>query len=611
MAYTPGEQWIRLLRGYAPVAENSAMTAEHIGRLEKRTGIPPIRFPHPGREKLFEAVLAKGDLPKNVILTGTAGEGKTTLCYELFEEIAGRPPNEELGFETIPFQIGSETTQITFIYDVTGWRQIENGHLLPEQVAVLARFARSVFDQNNEFFVIAVNDGQLHEIFAYLPDQAPEELAKLHAEVSQLHSKSLEISQARLRLINLSNISNSEVVMQSCLSALLERKEWRCFQDEANHPLFAPSSSLYRNYQLLRSPAVRGRLVTLAQIADAAGYHMSIRGVLCLLSNALLGNPAARDGVLRPTPGIGKLLEQEPHRAALHRTFFGDHLSPVARNKREVYRLLTMLQIGAETTNDLDELLIFGPFDPRLQETYEKVVAPDPYAQRNPELAPLAREYVRGELTPEDTAKLLRELAAERRRLFLTADEEAVAKLNLWHTSVFHFAGDYIQKVLNPVRSGHPVAHTLLQRIIAGLNRAWTGLLLSTKPDELYLCTGLDVTTATVSDVLCAQIDIAGNGNSRIEVRLCPKTKQPVLLIEVGPRNFEFRLTLTRFEFLCRVADGTMPGSFSRESAEDFAMLKQRCIAAIAPTPNPQVINGIRITPSGKIERAPIHLPLA
>lgn len=118
MPYTPGEQWIRLLRGYAPVAENAAMTAEHIGRLQKRTGVLPIRFPHPGRARLFEAIRPNSS-PYNVILTGTAGEGKTTLCYELFEDLARRSPQEELGLETITLPTTDGPSPLTFIYDVT------------------------------------------------------------------------------------------------------------------------------------------------------------------------------------------------------------------------------------------------------------------------------------------------------------------------------------------------------------------------------------------------------------------------------------------------------------------------------------------------------------
>jgi hypothetical protein len=610
MAYSPGEQWIRLLYGYSPVMENAAMTAEHIGRLKKRTGIEPIIFPHPGKERVLQAILPQSGLPKNVIITGTAGAGKTSLCFELHRELAKQEPNGEAGIESIPLETIEGTKTLTFIYDITAWRELAGDRLQPKQVETLTTFAKSVFEEGDDFFVIGVNDGQLHEVFGYLPKDAPPILTKLKNEIARLHVAGIEDSH-RLRLVNLSTIS-SRLLVERCLDAILQRKEWNCFETESDNPLFSPKSSLYRNFKLLQTETVRSRIITLAEIADGAGYHLPIRGILCLLVNALLGNPAARDGVLRPQQnGMAKILEQSPHEAALHRTLFGEHLGPVTRGKREIYRFLSMLQIGAETTNDLDELLIFGLFDPQLQQTYSEIVEPDPYDQRNPELPALAREYVRGELNQDDTAKLLRELAAERRRLFLTCTDETITKYHLWHTSVFHHAGDFIQKLLRPLQQSKEVPHWLTQRLVAGLNRAWTGLLLSPKPDELYLCTGLDVTTAAVSDILSAQIDITGNASCGVEIQLGPKTQQPELLIRRETRNFSFRLTLARFEFLCRVAEGTMPNSFSRESSEDFAMLKQRCIAAIAPLSNEKLINGIRITQSGKIEKAPIHLRMA
>ncbi|TMQ20807.1 MAG: hypothetical protein E6J90_15690, partial [Deltaproteobacteria bacterium] len=42
------------------------------------------------------------------------------------------------------------------------------------------------------------------------------------------------------------------------------------------------------------------------------------------------------------------------------------------------------------------------------------------------------------------------------------------------------------------------------------------------------------------------------------------------------------RLNLTRFEFLSRVAEGALPGSFSRECYEDFLAFKSQVLASLA-----------------------------
>ena len=42
----------------------------------------------------------------------------------------------------------------------------------------------------------------------------------------------------------------------------------------------------------------------------------------------------------------------------------------------------------------------------------------------------------------------------------------------------------------------------------------------------------------------------------------------------------DLRLTLTRFEFLSRVAEGVLPGSFSKECHEDILAFKSRLLTA-------------------------------
>jgi len=346
----------------------------------------------------------------------------------------------------------------------------------------------------------------------------------------------------------------------------------------------------------------------LARLADASGFHMPIRGILCLLVNAILGHPDAKGRVIRPQKGIEQVVAKPAYRAALHRTLFGEHLTSATRHRREVYRFLSLLQVGLETSNDLDELLVFGACDDELNEQYRSIVCADPCSQRNPHFEAMCRTYIRGDLGADEMQLFLQELASERRRLFLTASEDELDKLGLWDTTVFHHAGRYLSELLEPLHQGRTTSLDLTRRIVAGLNRIWTGLLLADRADELYLCTGLDRTTATQSDILRQQIDVFGTDGSAVRISLAKNSLYPQVEIECRERVFRFDLTLGRFEFLCRVAEGAMPNTFSREYAEDFSMLKQRCLAQVCPPVRANIINGIRITSSGRIERVPIHL---
>jgi hypothetical protein len=606
---TLGEKWIKLLRAYGPVADNEAMHGEQVDKLANHLGIPKLSFPHPAYEVIRECFPVSSGAFRNVVLTGTAGEGKTSLCFDLVRELTGKPPDGHHGIEEITVETVAGPRSITFIYDVTAWRKTNNGHLRPDHVVeVLTKMAESIYHGTSCFFVLAVNDGQMHELFLALPPGVLNLVRQLQEDLIGLHARGERDCGNRLRLINLSMIP-SEEIMRLCLEAVLDRPEWNCFKNEPENPLFAESSSLSRNFRALNTPKVRNKLLMLARIADATGHHLPVRGVLCLLSNALLGHPLAKDCLIRPgTEAANMLNVGVPHKAALHRTIFGENLTANKRQKREIYRFLSMLHIGEETTNDLDELLIFGNRDEELNPSYKELVNTDPFSQRNPDFDGLVKRYIRGDITQEDeTALFLAELAAERRRIFLHASEEQLEKYHLWKTTVFHHAREYLNEILKPLDNDKSPTRLHLRKLAAGLNRIWTGLLLAENANEIYLATGLDLTTSPVSDIYLAQIELDSEPPG-MEIVRTDTSCIPVVILRANNREFQFALTLPRFEFLCRVADGTMPSSFSRESCADFMSLKQRCLRDLQLKAGSRSIQLIEVHGVGSVHRITIHL---
>src|SRR5581483_5175444 len=84
-----GAKWIRFLRQYGPVPRNDNMYDEHIQRSAKRAGVPPIVFLHPLEDEVLSLFRAGSPHPSSIILTGTAGDGKTHLCRKIWHEIGG------------------------------------------------------------------------------------------------------------------------------------------------------------------------------------------------------------------------------------------------------------------------------------------------------------------------------------------------------------------------------------------------------------------------------------------------------------------------------------------------------------------------------------------
>jgi hypothetical protein len=198
-------------------------------------------------------------------------------------------------------------------------------------------------------------------------------------------------------------------------------------------------------------------------------------------------------------------------------------------------------------------------------------------------------------------------LGSERRRVFLQASSQQFRTYALWKTSVFHHAREFLDDIVIPLQSGKSCSRLLLRKIASGLNRIWTGMLLADQANEIYLTTGLDLTTSPVSDIYLTQIEIDSDPPG-IEVRGNVGSSVPMAVLRVNGREFRFDLTLPRFEFLCRVAEGAMPSSFSRESCTDFMSLKQRCLRDLHLRASSRSLHLIDVLGNGTIQKLPIHL---
>ena len=81
------------------------------------------------------------------MLTGTAGEGKTSLCFELVFHLTGNRAQGVNGVEVVRVETSSGERTLTLIYDVTAWRKRTYGHISEDDVALLERMAQSSFGE--------------------------------------------------------------------------------------------------------------------------------------------------------------------------------------------------------------------------------------------------------------------------------------------------------------------------------------------------------------------------------------------------------------------------------------------------------------------------------
>jgi hypothetical protein len=271
------------------------------------------------------------------------------------------------------------------------------------------------------------------------------------------------------------------------------------------------------------------------------------------------------------------IAKESVHLASVYRNVFGDNLSSRQAEKTPVFKKLNAFGIGAETSNVVDNLLVYGGDDPGLAEAYQELVRSDSIYGGTPAYAQAQREYLEGG-DESGRVEFLKSLRAQRQRLFFTLPETRAADLDLWDLTVFRYGGLYLE-LSAKVRAKQPLPREVMPLVMRGLNRVFSGMLLQNQ-NELVVATSGSHSQSKTSPLLDSLISVHGDHNE--EITLAPTARGGVLLnvnLAQG-ENVTLVLSPTRFEFLGRVAEGSLPSSFSLECHEDLLAFKALLLSA-------------------------------
>ena len=149
----PTNHWIRFLRNYGPIPTNDNMYDETIQRAPVRSKMQPIELPAQHLEWLIENF--KLEDPHSIILTGTAGDGKTYHCRRVWLELGGTVEAWNAGEKIQRLSLGSR--QLIVVKDLSELRSDESKPLIEQM-------AWDVADPNSpRVYLMAANHGQLLE----------------------------------------------------------------------------------------------------------------------------------------------------------------------------------------------------------------------------------------------------------------------------------------------------------------------------------------------------------------------------------------------------------------------------------------------------------------
>lgn len=575
-------KWIRFIRQYGPIPRNDNMYDEHIKKSAKRAGISPLTFRHPIEQEVLKLFKPESPDRRSVILTGTAGDGKSHLCGKVWEFLGGDESqwsNDDV-YHTLDIPIGEGTSTIHVIRDLTALPAHDEDGKYGDKTHLLARFCDSLCNPDNkEQFLIAANDGQLIETLQRLPTTPSVEKVRVIIESLLVENRRAE-PEVPLTLFNLSNVPGV-TLFDLALDAFLDHDCWNeCYASRIDDGFFGDRCPIRHNYELLKSPMLRERLRSLFELCDCNDLHVPIRRMFLLFANAILGHPDAKDRLMQAIDVSTFIQNDTIAKASLYNNIFGGNLSEARRDSLEVFDYLNRFRIGHETSNRVDNILIFGEADENLKPYFDALLRDDTMYGADSSYYAAQRSYVEGDFYGPANNLFLDLLVSQRRGLFFKIPPEWERELALWELTVFKYAGEYLDKVLGPLKSGGGrVERPILSRLVKGLNRIFVGMLVNTDRD-LLLATSISFSTSKVSQILEDRVPVTPRLNERVELRL--ENEKPALHVQFSEDiSTSLPLNLTRYEFLSRVAEGALPGSFSRECYEDILAFKSRLLTCL------------------------------
>ena len=268
-------------------------------------------------------------------------------------------------------------------------------------------------------------------------------------------------------------------------------------------------------------------------------------------------------------------------KASVYNNIFGGNLPEIRRLGVTVFNYLERFQIGYETSSRIDNILIFGEGDENLGGYFDQLVARDSFYGADSRYYAAKREYIEGaDESGEHSQEFLQMLVGQRRGMFFKINKAQEDELSLWELTVFRFAGEYLESVAVILKHDGFVKRPILSRLIKGLNRVFTGMLINSDR-ELFLATSGNNSQAKVSRILVERVSVDPNKGEKVTLCYDRSVGRVLLRVFFTPElDVAFDLTLIRYEFLSRIAtEGALPASFSKECYEDLLAFKSQLIA--------------------------------
>ena len=558
---------VELLASYGPQPSSNNLYDEFVVATAARIGCSPIHIEQPIVDTLKKNLLSES--PKSVILTGTAGDGKTYTARNVLEDLSAG--NKTWGATEKIVSHTFNNRKIRFIKDLSELKEHDKNRLFPF-------ISSSLTENTNNIFIICVNDGHLLKFFR---DRRDENHGKyLYDEIETMleHDRVLS-SNKKFKIHNMSRDDHGSI-LNDIIDQVVDHSSWeKCkgckLQENATSPC-----PIQVNRELLREkedPSIRARINDMIRIAAADGKYLSIRQLILLTVNILLGDSK------KPEEAVLLNCESSKSRAIMseyqftnpYSNIFGDNLQESQRRLYGVFTTLRDFGVGKETSNIIDHDIIWGE---------EEESSKSMYGNR------IFDEHRRTYQSDIDgaTDKFFDAIINQRRRLFFStkvspqySSEES--NKNPWCLTVFKYGAAHSRLVNEKNSDSCSELSEVKQKIILGLNRMMSQHMTCTN-DKLWI---IESSSIYRGREIPRVVGYAEKGKLA-NIWLCfesPKNRSSAPRIvanikdEGNPITLELRPSVV--ECLIRVACGALSSSSFEECQREVERFQHKMVAKI------------------------------
>ena len=446
------EKFIYYLKNFGPWQGSSNQQAEN-NAINSRTNnnVEPFNFDITAQKAYIEAL--NGFITKHeskvVFISGQAGDGKTHFLRKIFID-----PNllnqtseiwEQYKRDTV-FSVSSYGVTFTIVKDFSGIASDDTKLL--DQVFVPIE---EIIEQKNDsphIVLIAANNGKILEHFAARAEakaNAKENSAINSALVNTLESFVLlgkgkdKLDYSRIVCFDMAKCMNKKLVCD-VFREVINREDWQNCSECALHS----DCPIFRNRNmLLNNEVFYERLGQMFELLIDDGAHFTMRNILLLVANTLLGRQAS---TIKERFYTCKKIKNAQSRSGDWKdkdvspfdNIFGANF--VLKDKITadtiIFKQLEPLAVGHSTTKLIDNFILFGHDDEilSLASKYQDLVnSPDNVFGYSKKLSELLEELHESELDildksdsdddlPNSHKNMQKLLLSLRRMVFFTMD---------------------------------------------------------------------------------------------------------------------------------------------------------------------------------------------